>query len=63
VGELFSVYLIPDHEILARGDYDCIGFNDSFGRRHWAPRQDILTTLPHIREACAKSGKDWRAKN
>jgi len=63
VGESFSVYLIPDHEMLARGDYDCIGFNDSFGRRHWAPRQDILTTLPHIREACAKSGKDWRTKN
>jgi hypothetical protein len=63
VGEMFSVYLIPDHEMLARGDYDRIGFNDSFGLMHWAPRKDILATLPHIREACAKSGKDWRAKN
>jgi hypothetical protein len=62
VGESFSVYLIPNHEMLARGDYDRIGFNDSFGTMHWAPRKDILTTLPYMREACTKSGKDWRAK-
>jgi hypothetical protein len=59
VGESFSVYLVPDHEMLARGDYDRIGFNDSFGRRHWAPRKDILEALPSIRAACERSGKNW----
>jgi hypothetical protein len=61
VGEQFSVYLIPDHEMLAKGDYQRIGFTDTFGRSHWAPRRRILETLPAIREACEKAGKDWRA--
>jgi hypothetical protein len=61
VGESFSVYLVPDHETLAKGDYESIGFNDSFDRIHWAPRQDILRTLPSIREACKLAGKDWRS--
>jgi hypothetical protein len=62
VGEGFSVYLVPDHETLARGDYQRIGFDDSFGREHWAPRRDVLVTLPYIREACEKSGKVWRSR-
>jgi hypothetical protein len=62
VGEEFTVYFIPDHEDLARGDYERIGFDDSFGGEHWAPRQNILAALPYIREACEKTGKDWRAK-
>jgi hypothetical protein len=57
VGEQFSVYLIPDHEMLAKGDYQRIGFTDTFGRSHWAPRRRILETLPSIREACKKAGK------
>jgi hypothetical protein len=61
VGEEFSIYLIPDHESLAKGDYQAIGFYDSFGREHWAPRRDILGALPYIRQACEKAGKDWRA--
>jgi hypothetical protein len=61
VGEQFTVYLIPDHEMLAKGDYQRIGFTDTFGRSHWAPRRRILETLPYIREACEKVGKDWRA--
>jgi hypothetical protein len=60
VGESFSVYLVPDHEALALGDYERIGFNDSFNRLHWSPRRDISMTLPYIREACEKSGKAWR---
>jgi hypothetical protein len=60
VGESFSAYLVPDHETLARGDYERIGFNDSFGRMHWAPRRDILSVLPAIRTACETSGKAWR---
>jgi hypothetical protein len=60
VGEQFSAYLVPAHEKLAKGDYQRIGFTDSFGRSHWAPRQDILAALPYIREQCEKAGIDWR---
>jgi len=62
VGESFSTYLVPAHERLAKGDYQRIGFTDSFGRDHWAPRKDILEALPYIREACRKAGIDWRAE-
>jgi hypothetical protein len=62
IGETFSVYLVPDHETLARGDYQRVGFDDSFGRMHWAPRRDIVAVLPAIRKACEKSGKNWRAR-
>jgi hypothetical protein len=62
VGETFSVYLVPDHETLARGNYHRVGFNDSFGRMHWAPVRAILTALPSIREACERSGKNWRVR-
>jgi hypothetical protein len=61
VGEDFSFYLIPDHKRLAKGDYQRIGFYDSFGREHWAPRRNIMEALPYIREACAKADKDWRS--
>ncbi|KJC44114.1 hypothetical protein UB31_21320 [Bradyrhizobium sp. LTSP849] len=60
VGESFSAYLVPDHETLAKGNYERIGFDDSFNRMHWAPRRQILTALPSIREACQRSSKDWR---
>jgi hypothetical protein len=62
VGERYTVYLIPAHEALARGDYHDIGFSDSFNRNHWAPRRNIFETLPYIRDACEKGGKDWRAR-
>lgn len=60
VGEMFTVHFIPDHESLAKGDYQRIGFSDTFGRHHWAPRRHILDALPLIREECQKFGKDWR---
>jgi hypothetical protein len=60
VGEQYSAYLYPAHERLAKGDYQRIGFTDSFGRSHWASRQDILQALPYIREECEKEGMDWR---
>ena len=62
VGEGFSAFLPPDHETLALGDYERIGFADAFHRYHWAPRRDVLEALPKIREACEKSGKNWRAQ-
>jgi len=61
LGEQFSVYLVPDHETLASGDYQRIGFQDTFGRSYWAPRRNVVKTLPFIREACSLSGKNWRA--
>jgi hypothetical protein len=62
VGEEFGVYLVADHESLAKGDYRDIGFNDTFGRNHWARRIDIIAALPSIRAACIKSGKQWRKR-
>jgi hypothetical protein len=61
IGEQFSVYFIPDHELLAKGDYQRIGFDDTFGTLHWAPRRHVLEALPRVREACERSGKDWRS--
>lgn len=61
VGETYSAYLVPAHQRLARGDYQRIGFTDSFNRNHWAPRRDILEALPSIRDACKNADIDWRA--
>jgi hypothetical protein len=61
VGEQFTVHLVPDHEFLAKDNYQRIGFTDTFGRSHWAKRKDILTALPYIREECENKGKNWRA--
>jgi hypothetical protein len=63
IGESFTVYLVPDHESLARGDYQRIGFNDSFYQLHWAAKRDIKETLPHIREACDRAGKKWKVRD
>jgi hypothetical protein len=45
---------------LAKGDYVRIGFNDTFGSLHWAPKRHIHDALPKIREACERAGKNWR---
>ncbi|MGY8635817.1 hypothetical protein RAD15_25430 [Bradyrhizobium sp. 14AA] len=60
VGGQYTAYLVPDHERLAKGDYQRIGFSDTFGRHHWAPRRNILEALPYIRAACERAGKNWR---
>ncbi|WP_063683412.1 hypothetical protein [Bradyrhizobium stylosanthis] len=62
VGETYSAYLVPAHELLAKGNYQRVGFSDSFGRNHWAPRKDILEALTYIRDACDKSNIDWRGR-
>jgi len=51
VGEQFSVYFVPDHESLARNDYDRIGFDDTFGKYHWASKKDVIEARKYIREA------------
>jgi hypothetical protein len=56
VGESFSVYLIPNHTILAEEGYDRIGFDDTFGRHHWAPKSQIVKTKPHIKAAIEQMG-------
>jgi len=59
VGEQFAVYFVPDHETLASEKIDRIGFTDTFGRFHWAPRRDLAKARTHIREECAKVGKPY----
>jgi hypothetical protein len=46
VGEQFTVHLVPDHEFLAKGNYQRIGFTDTFGRSHWASRRTSLRRCP-----------------
>jgi hypothetical protein len=60
VGEQFTAYFIPDHEGLAKGEAARIGFDDTFGTLHWAPRSHIRDALPEIREACKRAGKNWQ---
>jgi len=60
VGEQFTAYFIPDHESLAKGEAARIGFDDTFGTLHWAPRSHIRDALPEIREACKRAGKNWQ---
>lgn len=61
VGESYNAYFEPEHELLATGDYQRIGFTDSFNRNPWAPRRSILQALPDIRGACKLANVDWRA--
>ena len=56
VGESFSAYLIPNHTTLAKDDYDRIGFNDTFGRYHWAPKSQIVRTKSYIKAAIERMG-------
>jgi hypothetical protein len=57
VGDEFTTYLIPDHEGLAKNDFDRVGFSDTFSRMHWCSRRDLVVARTHIREACDKAGK------
>ncbi|HEY5129394.1 MAG TPA: hypothetical protein VIJ35_19265 [Bradyrhizobium sp.] len=56
VGEMFSVYFVPNHTRLAEEGYDRIGFDDTFGRMHWAPKAQIAKVKPSIKEALEKMG-------
>lgn len=60
VGEQFSAYFIPDHDSLAQDDVIRIGFSDTFGRIHWAPKKDLIKARKYIREACDKAGKSYQ---
>jgi hypothetical protein len=59
VGEQFSVYLIADHEELAKDVIERVGFSDTFGRNHWAPKKHVLDARAHIREACDRTKKSY----
>jgi hypothetical protein len=56
VGEVFSVYFVPNHTSLLEDSYDRIGFSDTFGRLHWAPKSQITKVRPSIREAIQRMG-------
>jgi hypothetical protein len=56
VGEMFSVYFVPNHTGLAEDSYDRIGFSDTFGRLHWAPKAQIAKAKPSIKEAIERMG-------
>jgi hypothetical protein len=56
VGEIFSAYFVPNHTKLAEDTYDRIGFNDTFGRLHWAPKAQISKVKPSIRETIELMG-------
>jgi hypothetical protein len=47
--------MIPDHEDLAKDNYDRVGFIDTFGRSHWAPLKQLKATRALIREGFVKT--------
>ena len=49
VGEQFSVYLATDHEHLRDQPVSDIGFTDTFGRFHWAPRRQLREVRESLR--------------
>jgi hypothetical protein len=55
-GEIFSVYFVPNHTSLLKDNYDRIGFSDTFGRLHWAPKAQIAKVKPSIKEAIERMG-------
>lgn len=59
VGDQFTTYFVPDHETLAGNDVKFIGYSDTFGRIHWAPKKDLIKARVHIREECDKVGKRY----
>jgi hypothetical protein len=56
VGEQFSVNFAPGHPAIAADEWSYIGFDDTFGRTHWASRRDLRETRKHVREFIAKFG-------
>jgi hypothetical protein len=50
IGEQFSVHLTADHEGLAAQDWDRVGFYDTFGQHHWAPKKVSDKTRKEIQE-------------
>jgi hypothetical protein len=49
IGESFSVYFTRNHEGIAESNNTDIGFSDTFGRYHWAPRKDFQKIQRAIR--------------
>jgi hypothetical protein len=57
VGEQFSVYFPPDAEALADDEFDQIGFTDTFGRHHWAPKKQLMEVQRRVRAYIAERGQ------
>jgi hypothetical protein len=56
VGEQFSVKFTPGHPEIADETWSHIGFDDTFGRTHWASRRDLRETRKHVKEFIARHG-------
>jgi hypothetical protein len=54
VGEEFSAFLTFQHEALRDEPLVDVGFADTFGRFHWAPRKSVRSTRTQIRETFPK---------
>lgn len=54
VGESFSAYFVFRHEAIRDEPIIDVGFNDTFGRNHWAPRRDVRKVRKAIREKFPK---------
>jgi hypothetical protein len=50
VGEQFTVHLTPYHEHLAEDPIVRVGFHDTFGRKHWAPRKQVARVRDSVRK-------------
>ena len=58
VGETFSAYLPFKHNALRDGRIADVGFLDTFGRKHWAPRRQVQKVIVRIREDFPKIEKE-----
>ena len=58
VGEQFSVLFIPNHSSIASDEWSQIGFDDTFGRIHYARRRDLKETRRHVSEYIEKHGAE-----
>lgn len=56
VGQQFSAHFTPGHPTIADDTWSHIGFDDTFGRTHWASRRDLRETRKHVKDFIAKHG-------
>lgn len=54
VGESFSAYFILRHEAFRDEPIVDVGFVDTFGRNHWAPRKSVAKVRMAVKEAFAE---------
>lgn len=55
VGEDFSAYFVLLHQGFRDEPIVDVGFSDTFGRSHWAPRKDVRKAIKAVKEEYARS--------